>query len=186
MQHFTIVNRQLLLNWEDSLNLMTAICAHWNNYPFTRNSLLSPAAFLKPHATLYDLRFELEGDSVTESLKLLMEEVSKRALESVILDKDLERGPDFDKVNIGDITCFNKSEDFDKGRVTGIQGSDFLVMPTDSEKEVKSPDKGSFYYLRAHPLKWLRMSQKWFKSEFFNMWKCSYFTQSDRCCFFVC
>ena len=88
------------------------------------------------------MRFEIEKGSITESMKLLMEEVAKRALESVILDGGLERGPNFEEINIGVVTCFNKSEDVDRkglifGRVTGIQGSDFMIKPANSDKEVK-------------------------------------------------
>ena len=97
IEQFTVINRTLILNWEESLNLMTAICARYNNFPYTRYSLLSPASFLNPHAALYDVRFEIEKGSITESMKLLMEEVAKRALESVILDGGLERGPNLRK-----------------------------------------------------------------------------------------
>ena len=89
VQSFTVLNKQLILSWEDSLNLNSAICSRWNRQPYSRRSLLSPSSFINPHSEVFDLRLELEGGLVTQTMKQLMDEVSERALESVIMNNGM-------------------------------------------------------------------------------------------------
>ena len=88
------VFRNIILNFEEALNLNVAITSMWNNYPYSRNSLLSPSSFVNPYAELYSLQIEVIGGSITSAMKDLMEEVQKGALEFILDSQGLEQGRD--------------------------------------------------------------------------------------------
>ena len=86
-----------------------------------------------------------------------MAEVLKRTLEFIASSRMLGKGhdPDFDKIKKGDIVCYNKSEDVDRGLIFGrieeLMGSDFLVMPANSNTAVKMSKQIIILLLSSSP-----------------------------------
>ena len=132
-----------MLNFAEALNLNAAITSTWNNYPFSRKSLLSPSSFVNPHAELYSLQIEVIGGSITSAMSDLMDEVQKGALEFILDSQGLEPGndPEFEKIEPGHTVCYRKNEDTGEGLIFATiqerQGSDFVVLPSNSNDTVK-------------------------------------------------
>ena len=124
----------LVLNFEEALNLNAAITSTWNNYPFSRKSQLSPSSFLNRHAELYSLQIDVRGSSITSAMSDLMSEVQKRAIEFILDSQGLEQGdnPEFEKIEPGHTICYRKNEEKGEGLIFATikerQGSDFLVL----------------------------------------------------------
>ena len=89
------------------------------------------------------MQFLQQSFTTTEAMQNLMTEVLKRTMEFITTNRMLEKGhdPEFDNIKKGDIVCFNKSEDVDRGLVFGpieeSVGSDFIVKPTNSDSVTK-------------------------------------------------
>ena len=72
-----------------------------------------------------------------------MSEVQKGAIEFILGSQGLEPGndPEFEKIEPGHTICYRKNEDKGEGLIFALikerQGSDFLVLPSNSEDIVK-------------------------------------------------
>ena len=118
---------------------------------------MSPNSFINHHSKIYSLQLDITGQSITGVMKDLMKEVLKQALEFVTMNRMMEKGsdPDFNSIKKGDIVCFNKSEDVDKGLVFGrieeSVGSDFLVKPTNSDSVIEMSKQRLILLPQASP-----------------------------------
>ena len=132
IESFSVIQKRLVLGWEENANMLSAICGKWNSYPYSNRSLLSPSSFINPYSVIHDISIDLDKESITEVLKMIMSEVTKQVFERITTNSGLEKGPEGRQVNVGEIVAWNKTEDnISKGllfgRIVKAVGSDFWV-----------------------------------------------------------
>ena len=141
LRYFLVIRRDLVFSFEDTLNLISDIASKVNFFPYTRNSLLCPNSFVNPFSTLHDINFNIGSGSITSLMKEVMNEVSCKAFEKILLDRGLEAGMEDKQVKVGDIvTWFKSGDDHSQGllfgRVTEKKGSNYVLIPCNSEKSI--------------------------------------------------
>ena len=91
--------------------MLSAICGKLNNYPYSRKTLLSPSSFINPFSVIHDISMDVDKKSMTDTLKMIMDEVTNKIFERITSNSGLEKGPEVRQVSVGDTVAWNKSED---------------------------------------------------------------------------
>ena len=48
VETFSVIQKKIVLGWEENSNLLSAIGSKWNRYPYSNRSMLCPASFINP------------------------------------------------------------------------------------------------------------------------------------------
>ena len=144
IRQFTVIQKSVVLSWESNSNLLLAICAKWNSFPYTSKSNLCPASFLHPHSVIQDIMLDSDSKAITQIMSEVMEEITEHIYEGIITVAGLDKGPQDNNIEEGHFVAWNKSEDLLCkgllfGRVEKQKGSDYLVKVANSDMTVQLP-----------------------------------------------
>ena len=112
---------------------------------------------MNPHAELYSLQIDVREISITSAMSDLMSEVQRGAIEFILDSQGLEPGndPEFEKIEPGHTICYRKNEDTGEGLIFATvkerQGSDFLVLPSNSKDTVRISKQHVILLLTSSP-----------------------------------